>query len=130
MKKRNIIIIVVVALVLAGSAFGIVQARQRSAASSSDLITYQIGIGDLSAVIDETGEVRANQSASLVWESAGIVGDVKVGLGDQVKTDQVLAVLRETSLPQAYFLAQQELINANRALEDLYDNAAKTAAKA
>jgi len=130
MKKRNIIIIVVVALVLAGSAFGIVQARQRSAASSSDLVTYQIGYGDLSAVIDETGEVRANQSASLVWESTGIVGDVKVGLGDQVNADQVLAVLKETSLPQSYFLAQQELINANRALEDLYDNAAKTAANA
>jgi len=130
MKKRNIIIIVVVALVLAGSVFGIVQARQRSTSSSSDLVTYQIGIGDLSAVIDETGEVRANQSASLVWESTGIVGDVKVGLGDQVKTDQALAVLKETSLPQSYFLAQQELINANRSLEDLYDNAAKTAANA
>jgi HlyD family secretion protein len=130
MKKRNIIIIVVIALVLAGAMYGIVQARQRSAASSSDLITYQIGYGDLSAVIDETGEVRAKQSATLFWETAGVVGEVKVDLGEKVQAEQVLATIKEDSLPQSYFLAQQELINANRALEDLFENAAETAAKA
>ncbi len=130
MKKRNLIIIVVIALVLAAGAYGIVQARQRSAANSSDLITYQIGIGDLSAEIDETGEVRANQSATLFWETTGVVGEIEVELGEKVEADQVLATLKEDSLPQSYFLAQQELINAKRALEDLYDNAAETAAKA
>ncbi|MFN2113605.1 MAG: hypothetical protein ACK2TT_10835, partial [Anaerolineales bacterium] len=115
MKKRNIIIIVVIALVLAGAMYGIVQARQRSAASSSDLITYQIGYGDLSAVIDETGEVRAKQSATLFWETAGVVGEVKLNLGEKVQAEQVLATIKEDSLPQSYFLAQQELINANRA---------------
>ena len=130
MKKRTIIIIVVVALVLAGSVYGIVSARQRSLATTSDLQTHQIGYGDLSAVVDETGEVHADQSATLFWKTTGVVEDVSVSLGDAVSADQVLAGLREGSLSQAYFLSQQDLINATRALEDMYENAAATAAQA
>jgi len=130
MKTRNIIIIVVVALVLAGSIFGIVSARQRVQASAEEFQTYQVGYGDLSAVVDETGEVHADQSAALLWESSGVVGQVKVSLGDVVKADHVLADLSESSLPQSYFISQQELINATRALEDLYDNVAQVAANA
>ena len=130
MKRRTIIIIIVVALVLAGSAYGIISARQSSQATSGDLQTYQIGFGDLNAVVDETGEVRADQSANLFWGTTGVVDQVSVSLGDAVSADQVLANLREGSLSQPYFLAQQELITATRALEDLYENAADVAAQA
>jgi len=130
MKKRTIIIIVVIALVLAGATFGVVSARQKSQASSSDLLTSQVVNGELSAVIDETGTVHAEQSASLYWETTGIVDVVKVSLGDQVKADQVLAGLSESSLPQNYYMSQQELITATRALEDLYENAAAVSASA
>jgi len=130
MKKRTIIIIVVIALVLAGVTFGVVSARQKSQASSSDLLTSQVVNGELSAVIDETGTVHADQSASLYWETTGIVDVVRVSLGDHVKADQVLAGLSESSLPQNYYMSQQELITATRALEDLYENAAKVAANA
>ncbi len=130
MKKRTIIIIVVVALVLAGSVYGIVSGRQRSLTTTSDLQTYQIGYGDLSAVVDETGEVRADQSANLFWETTGVVDVVSVSLGDEVSEGQVLADLREGSMSQAYFVSQQELINATRALEDMFENAADVAAQA
>ena len=93
MKKRTIIIIVVIALVLAGAAFGIVSAKQRNAAESNDLQTSQISNGDLSAVVDETGEVYADQTAMLSWETTGIAGEVSVSLGEAVKEDQVLATL-------------------------------------
>jgi HlyD family secretion protein len=98
--------------------------------SSSDLQTYQLAYGDLSAVVDETGEVHPDQSANLFWETTGVVGEVMVSLGDRVNKDQILAELDEGSLPQSYFLSQQEMISAERALEDLYDNAADTAAAA
>ena len=130
MKKRTIIIIVVIALVLAGAVFGIVSAKQRNAAETNDLQTYQIFQGDLSAVVDETGEVYADQTAMLYWETTGIAGDVEVSLGEPVKEDQVLATLKEDSLPQSIYLAQQELISAERALEDLYDGAASASANA
>jgi HlyD family secretion protein len=130
MKKRNIILIIVGALILAGATYGVVSARQKKQASGSDLQTYRIGYGDLSAVVDETGEVHADQSATLYWETNGIVNEIKVSLGDRVEADQVLADLKEGSLPQNYYMSQQELISATRALEDLFENAAEVAANA
>ena len=130
MKKRTIILIIIGALVLAGATYGVVSARQKSQASSSDLQTLQVNYGELSAVVDETGEVHADQSATLYWETTGIVSEVKVSLGDKVKAGQVLAELRGGSLPQNYYMSQQELITATRALEDLYENAAEVAANA
>ena len=130
MKKRTIILIIVGAMILAGATYGVVSARQKSQASSSDLQTFQVNYGELSAVVDETGEVRADQSAILYWETAGIVSEVMVSLGDNVKADQVLSELKEESLPQNYYMSQQELVTATRALEDLYENAAEVSANA
>ena len=130
MKKRTIILIIVGALILAGATYGVVSARQKSQASSSDLQTFQVNYGELSAVVDETGEVRADQSAILYWETSGIVSEVMVSLGDKVKADQVLAELNEESLPQNYYMSQQESVTATRALEDLYENAAEVSANA
>jgi HlyD family secretion protein len=130
MKKRTIIIVVGIALVLAIAAFGIVSAQQRKTGEADGLQTHEVAYGDLSAVVDETGEVYADQSAMLYWETTGVVGEVQVSLNENVKEDQVLASLKEDSLPQNNFLAKQELISAERALEDLYDNAATTGANA
>ena len=130
MKKRTIIIVVGVALVLAVSAFGIVSAQQRKVGEADGLQTHEVAFGDLSAVVDETGEVYADQSAMLYWETSGIVGEVYASLGEEVKEDQALAGLKEDSLPQNIYLAKQELITAEKALEDLYDNAAVTASNA
>ena len=130
MKRRTIIIVIVVVLALAVSAYGIVSAQQKQKASSNDLKTYQVSYGSLSAVVDETGVVYADQSAMLYWETSGIVGDVAVRLGNLVSTDQVLATLRDDSLPQSVYLAQQELISAERSLEDLYEGADMALAQA
>ena len=130
MNKRTIVIAGIVVLVVAVVGFGVIRAQQRSAASDIELITYQVDYGDLSAVIDETGAVHADQSATLSWQAKGVVGDVNAVLGQEVKADQVLAEIRADSLPQSYFLAQQELIAATNALADLYDNAVFVAANA
>jgi HlyD family secretion protein len=130
MKRRTIIIVVVAALVIAGVTYGLVSARQGQSANDDDLQTFEIAYGPLSAVVDETGEVYADQSAMLVWETTGIVREVTVEMGDEVKTDQVLTNLTDTSLPQSIYLAQQELISAERALEDLYEGAPVAAANA
>ncbi len=130
MKKRTIIIVIVSALVLAGLAFGIVSAQQRQQASADDLQTFEISYGPLSAVVDETGEVYAEQTAMLFWETTGIAGEVTVELEEEVVAEQILATLNKTSLPQTIYLAQQELINAERALEDLYEGAATAGANA
>ncbi len=128
MKRRTIIIIIVSALVLAGLAFGIVSAQQRQQASTNDLQTFEISYGSLSAVVDETGEVYAEQTAMMFWKTTGIVGEVTVELEEEVVAEQILATLNKSSLPQTIYLAQQELINAERALENLFEGAAEAAA--
>jgi HlyD family secretion protein len=117
-------------LVLGSLGYGAVRIRQRRTSIEKDLVTYQVGYGDFNAVIDETGSVYADQSATLYWQTTGIVGEVKVVLGQEVTADQVLAEIKEDSLPQSYFLAQQELIAATNALENLYENASLVAANA
>lgn len=128
MKRRTIIIVIVSALGLAGLAFGIVSAQQRQQASTDNLQTFEISYGALSAVVDETGEVYAEQTAMMFWKTTGIVGEVTVELEEEVVAEQILATLNKSSLPQAIYLAQQELINAERALENLFEGAAEAAA--
>ena len=79
--------------------------------------------GSLVASIGATGQVRANQSAVLNWQTTGRVEDLKVKVGDLVDAEQVLASLDQTSLPQNVILAQADLIGAQQALDDLYTNA-------
>jgi HlyD family secretion protein len=65
------------------------------------------------------GVVQPNQTALLAWKTAGIVESVLVTAGTRVTAGQELASLAPRSLPQPVILAQVELINARRALENL-----------
>ena len=130
MKNRTFLIVIIIVIVVAAVGYGVFWLRQQRAAIEKQLITTQVSYGDFNAVIDETGSVYADQSATLYWQNTGVVGEVNVALGQEVKADQVLAEIDEDSLPQSYFLAQQELIAATNALEDLYDNASLVAANA
>ncbi len=121
MRKWWIGGIAVLILVSAGLAISFLRS-QRQAAALSGLLTEPAQRGDLTATVGATGVVRANQTALLTWQTTGTVGEVNVGVGDQVAKEQVLAVLDQTSLPQSIILAQAELVTAQRALEDLLNS--------
>ena len=91
----------------------------QSAQAGTELETVKAEMGSLITTTDATGTVRANQSASLSWETSGTVGVVELEVGDQVTTGQVLATLERSSLPQQHILAQVDLIEAQKALDDL-----------
>jgi HlyD family secretion protein len=98
------------------------------AANSAANPAYQTAVvkrGPLTATISATGSVRAQQTASLAWSVSAKVGEVKVVIGQAVKKDDILAVLDPTSLPQNLLQAQSDLISAQNALQDLYDQAGK-----
>jgi HlyD family secretion protein len=78
--------------------------------------------GELTATIGATGSVRASQSATLNWQTAGTVEDVNVQVGDRVHKDDVLASLAKTSLPQNIILAEADLVSAQKALDDLLNS--------
>lgn len=117
MKKWIIIIIAVV--VIAGGFFLFNWFRNRQATASANFQTAAAERGSLTGTVGATGLVRANQSAPLSWQTTGTVGEVNVAAGDQVQVGDVLATLEKTSLSQAVILAQADLVNAEKALNDL-----------
>jgi HlyD family secretion protein len=118
--KRAIIFIVVVA-VIAGGVYGW---RQYSTQKSQEELLAGLqrvvaARGPLVSTIGATGIVRSNQTAILNWQTSGTVAQVLVEVGDQVVSGQELASLAQTSLPQNVILAQADLVNAQKNLEDL-----------
>jgi HlyD family secretion protein len=121
--KRVITILIVVA-VLAGAGFAFIQYRnQQAAKSATSYQTVAAANGDLTASIGATGTVRSNQSADLNWKTSGTVQDVNVKTGDKVSPGDVLAKLDQASLPQNVILAQADLVNTQKTLDDLYTQA-------
>lgn len=116
-KYRTLLII----LLLLGLAVGVVLVqRARNAAAQRGIYqTESLALGDLTATVGATGTVRAAQSATLNWQTNGVVSEVLVSLGDRVEAGQVLARLEETSLPQNIILARAELATATRNLQTL-----------
>jgi len=121
MRKWMIAFVVVVVVAGGFYFFGPFQG-QRRASALVDLQTVPVARGDLTATVGATGVVRANQTALLTWQTTGTIGQVNIKVGDRVKKDQVLAILEQTSLPQNVILAQADLVNAQRALEDLLNS--------
>jgi HlyD family secretion protein len=101
----------------------LIAARGRNRANSAGAFqTMQIQRGELTATVGATGSVRSSQSATLLWQTTGIVEDVNVKVGDKVRKDEVLAALASTSLPQNVILAQADLVSAQKAYDDLLNS--------
>lgn len=104
---------VIIAIVIAVVAFS---------SRGEEAVTFQtepVERGSLVATVGATGSVRAKQSATLIWQTTGIVETVNVGVGDRVAHDDVLATLDKTSLNQSVIMAEADLASAIKALEDL-----------
>jgi HlyD family secretion protein len=118
--RRWIIFLLIVILLGAGGYYAYQRLQQqRQAAALSGLQIVPAGRGSLTATVGATGTVRANQSAILSWLTSGTVEQINAQAGDPVELGQALATLVQTSLPQTIILAQSDLINAQKALDDL-----------
>ena len=121
--KRLLTIIIILVVVGVIAFFGLSALRQRQQeATLSDLQTVIASRGSLTATIGATGMVHANQTAILSWQTSGNIEQISVAAGDTVSADQVLATLQTSSLSQTIILAQADLINAQRALDDLLND--------
>ncbi len=87
--------------------------------SQTQFQTVEVKKGELIATVGATGTVRARQSVTLVWQTSGSVEEIHASVGDLVAAETVLASLSPTSVAQNIILAQADLVNAQRALEDL-----------
>ena len=81
--------------------------------------TAKVEKGELVATVGATGTVRARQSVTLVWQTSGSVDAVNASVGDRVAAEAVLASLSPTSVSQNIILAEADLVNAQKALDEL-----------
>jgi HlyD family secretion protein len=119
------LIIALVVVVVAG-AFVIYRVRANANAAS----TYQtttLARGNLNATIGATGNVRANQTAIISWQTSGTVDGVDVIVGDQVGVGDVLASLSTTSLAQNVVLARADLVAAQQNLDSVLQSSTQRA---
>lgn len=113
-SRRTWIIIGVVFLVVMVIAF-----VNRGGDEASIFQTVPVERGNLVASVGATGSVRARQTATLIWQTSGIVGSVNAEIGDQVAADATLVSLDKASLNQSIILAEADLVSAQKALDEL-----------
>jgi HlyD family secretion protein len=129
MKRRTVITLLIIAALAVGGFLIYRSTSNARAAAAQDYQTAPIERGNLTAIVGATGTVHANQTTVLTWQTSGQVDSVLVKLDDKVKVDQALASLSKDSLSQSIILAEADLVNAQRALQEL-KNSTSSAAQA
>lgn len=96
--------------------------QNAQAAKAINYDTEKVTKGTLTATVGATGTVRANQMSMLAWQTTGEVSQINVAVHDTVEAGSVLAELNANSLPQNIILAQADLVDAQRALDNLLNS--------
>ena len=113
----------IIPVVIAVAVIGIFAYRAYSQAqieqAMAELQTQVVRMGPLTATVGATGVVRANQSATLSFQTSGTVDTVNVEQGDRVNADRLLAALDRKTVSSQIAMAEADLVAAERALEDL-----------
>jgi HlyD family secretion protein len=112
-----IIGIVIVVLAAGGLAYQAIASNQ--AADTDQVQTATVESGSLSSELSSSGNTRSGQTATIVWQTSGKVGEVTLQPGDHVAEDQALAALDPDTLSTDTIAARKDLIDAQQALEDL-----------
>ncbi len=130
MRYRKVLIFIAVLILLAGGALAARAFLSQQNSTADQWQTTSLTRGDLTSILSANGSLRSNQTVILNWNSSGVVKSVSANIGDQVSTDQELAALDPDSLPREVILAQVDLSDAQKALNDLYDPQTLTLAQA
>jgi HlyD family secretion protein len=123
-KSKKGLWLLAVILVLAALFVGwrILNNQRQASQVFANLQTEPYRRDSLNAFIYGTGTVQPSQTATLTWSTSGIVGEVNIALGDMVEKDAVLMALETDSLSVDILQAKIDVINAQKALDDLYEN--------
>jgi HlyD family secretion protein len=106
----------------------------QQSSASSDITTAVASTGDLTVSASGTGELVPVSEVELGFEQGGVLAEVNVAAGDEVKAGDVLARLQvnqsAAELEDALASAKYNVIFAQQALDSLYSNAQKASAEA
>jgi HlyD family secretion protein len=120
---RHKTIFIIILLAVAVVVYFVIRNINKAADTAGTLQTATVERGTLTAMVGATGNVRANQTVILTWQTSGSVEAVDVAIGDTVEAGDVLASLLQTSLSQNLILAQADLVSAEKNLETLLASA-------
>jgi HlyD family secretion protein len=102
--------------------YGIYKNNKAAKEMLASLETAPVTLGSLTETIEATGNVEASTSASISWKTGGRVSEVNVVAGQKVEEGDRLATLADDSLDEDTIYAQVDYVDAQHALEDLYDS--------
>ena len=107
-KKRNLIWIISISVILFLAVFLMINYQNnKNRAASESFETETVIIGNLNNIIGGTGEVRSKQSATLLWQTSGIVENVNVSENQEITKGLELASLDNSSLAKTSFQLRQ-----------------------
>jgi HlyD family secretion protein len=89
------------------------------APAQNEIRSAPIERGSIEVTVSATGDVAPEAQASLTFDLTGIIGSVHVGVGDKVRTGDVLMEIDPVSLGATAAQNQADLIDAQKALKDL-----------
>lgn len=103
-------------------------AIQQAETTQSAMQTAVARIGDLSLIASGAGSVTPAEEISLGFEESGTLIELNIAVGAQVKEGDVLARLQtknsQESIDAAIADAELAVLNKQKTLDNLYDNAA------
>mgnify|MGYP000495344325 CR=1 FL=1 len=120
--KRALVTLLILSVLGVGGYFGYQEYQRQQAASQTTFQLETIRRGSLTALVGGTGTVRSNQTANLSWQTTGRIMNVYVQLGEKVQPTKIMADLDSKSLSQAVILAEADLVNAKKNLENLLNS--------
>jgi HlyD family secretion protein len=94
--------------------FNSANASNTTSQSSASVVSLNVA-----QTVEASGSLEAQPSASLTWNTGGIVDKVYMKTGDKVKVGDVLMKLKTTSISSNIISAQADLVTAQKDLENV-----------
>lgn len=132
-KNRTVLIaaVVIILLGVAGFATYKLAFATQPVESEEELKTARVRQGDLVIYASGSGTLITLNEVDLGFRTSGTVAELNVQVGNKIEGGDVLASLTETDVLEAAVTADQlAVVNAEQALQDIYDRAELNAAQA
>lgn len=133
LRNRRVWIFIVLIIIIAGGGYAYYQSTlpTENVTDEASIQTATVRQGDLVIRASGSGELIALNEIDLGFGIAGPIAELYVQVGDEVTAGDILAVQGEREqLDSAVASDQLAVVNAEKELQDLYDNADLVAAQA
>ena len=90
-----------------------------NASRAVPVTSAQVVLLEVAETVEASGSLEAQSSATLVWNTSGVVEEVHVKAGEEIQEGDILMKLKTTSVSSSIISAQADLITAQKELDDL-----------